>query len=60
MIEPLRPCRYSKKDVLDLKAVFDGYDESRDGKVSLKEFGAVRVIPKIGVVSFGLAVDGSE
>ena len=27
--------------MLDLKAVFDGYDESRDGRVSLKEFGQV-------------------
>ena len=26
--------------MLELKAVFDGYDESKDGKVSLKEFSA--------------------
>eukprot|EP00966_Prymnesium_polylepis_P011762 270374-Prymnesium_polylepis.1 len=35
-----RAVRYSKKDVLELKSVFDGYDESKDGKVSLKEFSA--------------------
>ena len=35
-----RGVKYSKRDVLELKNVFDTYDESRDGKVSLKEFTA--------------------
>ena len=35
-----RPRRYSKKDVVELKSVFDGYDEDRSGKISLKEFSA--------------------
>ncbi|KAL1515888.1 hypothetical protein AB1Y20_002503 [Prymnesium parvum] len=32
--------KYPKKDVLELKAVFDSYDDSKDGKISLREFTA--------------------
>ncbi|KAL3895419.1 MAG: hypothetical protein SGPRY_013519, partial [Prymnesium sp.] len=32
--------KYSKRDVMELKEVFDSYDESRDGRVSLREFTA--------------------
>ena len=30
--------KYSKKDVFELKAVFDEYDKDRSGKISVDEF----------------------